>query len=211
MVVGGDFMDYSKYKKSRNLSWQILLNHNITSLPVQVSRICKNLGIAIISYSDGAELIYQLHLEEHCKESDGFIFQSCIFYNSECSVERQRFTVAHELGHILLHNGKGVYNREPSPTDIPIEQEANVFASRLLAPACVLWGMNIVTAEQISQICNISLTSAEFRMERMKLLYQREQDFISRYNKSCFLMSPLERQVYEKFYPYIQAHKSSLY
>lgn len=203
-------MDYSKYKKSRNLSWQILLNHNITSLPVQVSKICKNLGIPIVRYSKCAEIIKRFDLQDECT-NDGFTFENTIFFNDNCTVGRQRFTVAHELGHILLHGGKGVYNREPNPKDVLIEQEANVFASRLLAPACVLWGMNIVTAEQISQICNISLTSAEFRMERMKLLYQREQDFISRYNKSCFLMSPLERQVYEKFYPYIQAHKSSLY
>ncbi len=52
-------------------------------------------------------------------------------------------SLAHELGHCLMHNGNGLYNHEPSETDNPIEQEANVFASRILAPACVLWGIGV--------------------------------------------------------------------
>lgn len=202
-------IDYSKYKKSRNLSWQLLLDNNIRELPVQVSRICKNLGIPIISYSNGANLIRQMNLDKLCDESDGFTFSNSIFYNSNCSVARQRFTVSHELGHILLHDGQGFYNREPNPHDNPIEQEANVFASRLLAPACVLWGLKIRKPEQIAEVCNISIASAKFRMERLNLLYKREQDFICKYNKSCFLQSPFERQLFENFSKYIKNHKFS--
>lgn len=202
MVVGGDFMDYSKYKKSRNLSWQILLNHNITSLPVQVSIICQNLGIPIVSYSDGAEIIKRFDLQDECT-NDGFTFENTIFFNDNCTVGRQRFTAAHELGHILLHDGKGIYNREPNSKDIPIEQEANVFASRLLAPACVLWGLHITTAEEISNICDISITAAQFRLQRLMQLYQREREYIDKYGKSCFLMSSLEQQVFNNFKKYI--------
>lgn len=59
-----------------------------------------------------------------------------IFVSSNVSRARQRFTTAHELGHILLgHVGRyKLVNREPDPRDTPIEQAANVFASRLLAP-----------------------------------------------------------------------------
>jgi Zn-dependent peptidase ImmA (M78 family) len=92
---------------------------------------------------------------------------------------------------------EGLYNREPSPSDNPIEHEANVFASRLLAPACVLWGLGVTTPEQISEICGISLTAAEFRMERMDVLYKRNK----------FLISLLERRVYERFLPYISKNK----
>ena len=119
-------------------------------------------------------------------------------------IPRQRFTIAHELGHILLHGGNGLYNREPSESDNPIEQEANIFASRLLAPACVLWGLGVTSAQQISELCNISLQSAEFRMRRMNELYEREKRFLNMYNKSCFLISELERKVYRQFSEYIQ-------
>lgn len=200
-------MDYSKYKKSRNLSWEVLIQHNITSLPVRVSTICKTLKIPIVSYQDGYQILEKTNQLKQCENSDGLSFGGAIFYNQNCSIGRQRFVVAHELAHNLLHNGRGIYNREPSENDNPIEQEANVFASRLLAPACVLWGLGITNAQQISDICNISMQAAEFRMKRMNELYEREQDFIHRYGKSCFFLSPDERKVYEQFSNYIQNHK----
>ena len=197
-------MDYKKYQKSRDLSWQILLDHDITCLPVKVSGICKAMQFNVASYANSTELFSRLDLQKNANNSDGFTFQNVIFYNDQCSIPRQRFTVAHELGHILLHGGNGLYNREPSESDNPIEQEANVFASRLLAPACVLWGLGVTSAQQISELCNISLQSAEFRMKRMNELYEREKHFLNMYNKSCFLMSELERKVYIQFSEYIQ-------
>lgn len=200
-------MNYSKYQKSRDLSWEVLIKNNISELPVKVSGICSHMDIKVISYSAGKSLIDRLNMQRLIKSSDGFTYGGAIFYNDGCSVARQRFTVAHELGHILLHGGHGVYNREPCENDNPIEQEANVFASRLLAPACVLWGLGIANAQQISDFCNISRQSAEFRMKRMQELYNRESGFLKKYKKSCFLTSPLERAVYSQFFDYISSHK----
>ena len=112
---------------------------------------------------------------------------------------RQRFTCAHELGHIILgHVGRyDLVCREPAPGDNPIEQAANVFASRLLAPACVLWGCGVQSAEDIAQLCDISRAAAEFRWSRMQELYRRQR----------FLTSPLERLVYAQFENYIKGHR----
>ena len=49
----------------------------------------------------------------------------CVFLNRGQPADRQRFTLAHELGHIIMH-------RLPSPE---MEDEANAFASALLMPA----------------------------------------------------------------------------
>lgn len=49
----------------------------------------------------------------------------CIFLNGNQPADRMRFTLGHELGHIVMH-------RVPSPT---MEDEANAFASALLMPA----------------------------------------------------------------------------
>lgn len=200
-------MQYEKYQKSRDLAWQILINQNISSLPVKISDICKSMHIRVISYSKGREHIKNFDTYACPESNDGFTFQDAIFYNEKCSIPRQRFTVAHELGHILLHNGKGIYNREPSETDNPIEHEANVFASRLLAPACVLWGIGVTNARQISEMCDISMQSAKFRMKRLNELYEREKDFMQKYGYSCFLLSPLEKAVYEQFHLYISKNK----
>lgn len=200
-------MEYSKYKSSRDISWQILINQNISSLPVKVTDICKSMHIRVISYSKGCQYIKNFNSYAHPESNDGFTYQNSIFYNEQRTVQRKRFTVAHELGHILLHNGNGLYNREPSQNDNPIEHEANIFASRLLAPACVLWGLGVTNAHQISEICDISMQSAEFRMKRLNDLYDREKDFMLKYGKSCFLLSPLERAVYEQFRNYINKYK----
>lgn len=200
-------MDYSRYQKSRDLSWEILRKCNVTELPVKISDICKFMHIKVVSYEAGQDIIDRFNLQPTAQNNDGYTFQGVIFYDNKCSVARQRFTVAHELGHCLLHNGNGLYNREPADNDNPVEQEANVFASRILAPACVLWGLGVTTAKQISEICNISTPAAEFRLSRMQELYQREQQFILRYGKSCFLQSSLEHSVYNQFRDFIHQNK----
>ncbi len=183
-------MHYSEYKISRDLAWEVLIKENVTALPISVSSICKNMGIAIKLYEP---------MDGNSGESTIIDGKAVIFVNQYDSHERQRFTAAHELGHILLgHVGKyELVNREPSNEDNPIERAANIFASRLLAPACVLWGCGCKTAKDISRLCHISNQAAQFRAERMEILYKR----------SAFLKSPLEQKVYSNFMQYIQHNK----
>jgi len=148
------------------------------------------MGIAV-KYYEGAD------------ESDGQSMmlegKPLILVSRNKPVPRQRFTAAHELGHILLgHVGRGgLVNREPSLADNPLEREANVFASRLLAPACVLWGCGVQSENDIMELCGISRQAAAFRWQRVQLLLARDR----------FLSSPLERQVYEQFKDYIASHR----
>ena len=184
-------MNYKLYKKSRDLSWKVILQEEIEELPVNVSALCRNMGIDVRLY-------------EPTDQNSGYstlVPEGAIIYVSKLEpIRRQRFTAAHELGHILngdLGKHKRVNRGEPSPDDNPIEQAANVFASRLLAPACVLWGIGVQSAKEISELCNISMPAAEFRWERMKELYQRDK----------FLTSPLEREVYNRFSDFIEKYR----
>lgn len=194
-------MNYDDYKRARDLSWRVLLNTGTRELPVKVSRICRRYGVTLRSYQVGAPLIRELGLEAQCDISDGFTVRSgdryYVFYNMEQPPGRVRFTIAHELGHVLLcHLGDGehtVYNRESSSEDALEEHTANVFASRLLAPACVLHALGAVTPEQIAAVCDISMAAARFRAGRMGMLEQRGK----------YGSSPLERQVLAQFQPYI--------
>ncbi len=70
-----------------------------------------------------------------------------IFYNGSARPERRRFTIAHELGHFVLHRAQppeGGFNCDKSSvysgsdTMAVIEREANDFASNLLMPGDVL-------------------------------------------------------------------------
>ena len=133
-----------------------------------------------------------------------------IFYDDQMPVSRQRFSAAHELGHILLHDPHGatVYNREPSPNDNPIESEANIFASRLLAPLCVLHYMDVQSPEEIAKLCEISHTAAQIRWERLVLIRERDEAFRKTRGKGCFLLSPAERKVFRRFERYIKTYQT---
>ncbi len=184
-------MNYKDYQKSRDLAWEILLRERVRALPVDVLEICRRLGIAVRQY------------DEPRPEGDGFSTivggVPHIFIQAGKSRQRTRFTLAHELGHILLgHVGRyELVNREPSPEDAPVEQAANGFAARLLAPACVLWGCKVTSAAEIASLCDISPAAAGYRWERMQLLLSRGK----------FLTSPLERKVYRRFGKYIKTNR----
>src|SRR3954470_12225656 len=63
---------------------------------------------------------------------------SIVWVNGDQVVERQRFTVAHELGHVRCgHAGTAVDTNETifGGSHDPREVEANAFAAELLAPA----------------------------------------------------------------------------
>ena len=189
-------MNYNDYQNARDVAWKILLDCGVRRLPVDLNEICKQLGVRVRRYADVRRL------SDAALQADGLTFFSwgkpVILYNQDRAPMRIRFTIAHELGHLVLgHVAPGqrtTVNREPSSTDNPTETAANQFAARLLAPACVLWGLDIHTSEEISELCHISQQAAEFRAERMAVLYQRGK----------FLASPLERRVYEQFLPFIK-------
>ena len=208
-------MNYTQYKNARTASWQALLDCGITELPVSVTEVCQKNNILLSSYEKSRDVIRAAGLTDHMENNDGFslYLSGCyfIFYDGSRPNTRCRFTVAHELGHILLGHFDDprqktpytVLNREPSDADRPLERAANVFASRLLAPACVLWALGVTTAEEIEALCGISWPSADFRLQRLNLLYDRDRAMTREKGRGCFLRSPLEQEVYKQFSPFI--------
>ena len=184
-------MNYREYQGARDMAWRILLREGICALPVGIVGLCGRLGIAVQGYTPQDQ-----------KEGFSVIMkgQPVIYVRRDRPKTRKRFTVAHELGHILLgHVGEYPLSRDPLPQDDPREKAANAFAVRILAPACVLWGCGVQTPEEIAALCGISLEAAAFRAGRLALLRQRNK----------FLTSPLERAVYEQFQPFITCHRQA--
>lgn len=196
-----NYKDYQHYKQARDAAWRILIDCQIKELPVPLNVVYKQLGIRIFSYVDASQFILDLGLKPMLSKTDGLSLYNedtpVVLFDQSLPIGRKRFTIGHELGHIILRHVKPgqitIKNREPAPNDDPFETVANQFAARLLAPACVLWGLNIHTPEEISRLCHISITAARFRAERMEVLYKRGK----------FLTSPLERQVFEQFHDFI--------
>lgn len=193
----GDFLNYLSYQQSRDAAWKMLVDCDIRTLPVNVGAICKRCGYKLYAYSRNEELLKGSGLHEQSRMTDGFSVRSgtgyAIFYNDTKPVPRQRFTVAHEIGHIVLGEYT-VINREPTPHDDPLETQANQFAARLLAPAYVLHELRAFTPERISELCDISMQAARFRADRIKTLEQRQR----------YLSHPLERAIAKQFAQFIK-------
>jgi Zn-dependent peptidase ImmA (M78 family) len=127
-------------KQIRDLIESLLTRHKITRAPVPVDKIARELGI-------------QLKLDKVDADLSGFIVrakgkQVFIGANKSHHPNRQRFTIAHELGHYFLHEGHNVHldegraaftvnlrNSESSKGEDNDEREANLFAAELLMPA----------------------------------------------------------------------------
>jgi len=188
-------LTYGIYKGLRDAAWQCLIDHKVDKLPVDVVGIARESGIRVIKNSAVGEL---QESESGLSFFDGK--QWYIVYDDTNTIERCRFTVAHELGHIFLGHEmiKGYVARTSLAGIKPdIEREADMFASRILCPSCVLWSLDLHTPEEISRFCKVSYTAAKIRAERMAVLYERQK----------FLTSPLERKVLWNFKEYIKSVK----
>lgn len=194
-------MSYRDYQNTRNASWKILLDCGIDSLPVNINAICRSLGVRVFSYDEGAEIIERAHLYRIVRHANGVAFYlhntPVILFDETRDKHSIRFTAAHELGHIVLGHVKPVgvttVHHGPEWSAVPEEKAANQFAVRMLAPACVLWGLDIHTPEEIMELCQITRPAAEYRAKRMAVLYQRQK----------FLTSSLEQELYRQFQSFI--------
>lgn len=186
---------YGLYKKARDASWQALIDNKIDSLPVDIIKVANDNGITLLKNSNAHEL--------RAGESGISIYDGdewfIIYDDSIDNLGHRRFTVAHELGHIFLgHPLIAGFHKRSIGINVPsTENEANIFASRFLAPACALWGLGLRSAADIARVCELSHEAAEIRAERMVELYKRGK----------FLTSPLEKQVFEQFKGFIEENR----
>lgn len=197
------------YKNSRDVAWRILIENHISSLPISVHKLCQSEHIRLVTYREGRKIIEKLNLEGNTIGNDAFSMARIIFYDDTKQLARQRFSVAHEIGHIILHESTTatVMNREIASNDNPMETEANIFASRLLAPICVIHYLNLNSPQEIAESCNISITAATIRYERLRIIRERDVKMRASHGYGCFLLSPLERQVYKNFERFITKHR----
>lgn len=121
--------------KIREKVEQLLSRNKISKPAVPVERIAKSLKLTVRKAPLDSDLSGAL------VRSDG---EAYIGVNSRHHPNRQRFTIAHELGHFVLHNGMKLHvdddfrvnwrDGDSSRAVSPEEMEANRFAAELLMP-----------------------------------------------------------------------------
>jgi len=120
----------------------------IHSFPINCDDIIRKIGYKAVTYQEYAGNDKALYIELMQTSGDAFIIrrERMLYYNATADRRRQVFSKAHELGHIVLVTND--------------EDEADDFASNLLAPRPVIFAKQLKTAEQISQTFGISISAA---------------------------------------------------
>lgn len=123
-------------RSAEKYSEKLLNEYSIISPPIDIEKIAKNLNINIQYEPFDGELSGLLIIDEK-KDI------TAIGVNSTYPKNRQRFIIAHEIGHYLLHRKHGTYidttikynlKRDISFKEHYEEVEANMFALSILIP-----------------------------------------------------------------------------
>ena len=133
----------------------IYSDYDIKSFPLDLERICRLLGVALIPYSECGPEAKDLLLK---KTKKGFFVRGthesapAIYYNDYMvSVGEMRYTIAHEIKHY-------VYDECADDTDS--DDLADYFARFFLCPIPYLIVKGIHSQDDIKSHCNVSLTAA---------------------------------------------------
>jgi Zn-dependent peptidase ImmA (M78 family) len=152
-------------------------------LPIPIEIIARSQKVDVIPYELGDEVSGMLVIN---KDS------GVIGYNSKHSKGRQRFTIAHEFGHYILHRSlkelfvdkdfiviKYRSNKEYSAIEMKHEREANAFAASILMPEHLIKAeiekkeMKMLTEneliEKLANIFEVSVPAMTFRLSELNI------------------------------------------
>lgn len=149
-----------RYEEIKKIVVELFTELNLYDVPIDCFKICEMLGIVVIKYSDVKE-----EKRKACKEfsKDGFCMEIekngqsvfYIYYDDSMYDRRIRFTIMHEIGHIVL------YHTEHSDL---AESEADFFARYSLAPPPIIHEYKPEDYYELANIFQISLECAMYAM-----------------------------------------------
>ena len=171
-------MEPRRESEIESVALNVLDDVGETRFPVDVVRAAQALNISV----------YDAQFED--PSISGAIKKSShggkLWINRFDSAVRQRFTMAHEIGHWVLHMHPGDEWSEPqSLVDVELvewrrdsvwngsdkEQEANRFAAAFLMPLPWLDALRLAQpdwpASKFADVCGVSLGAMRIRLERM--------------------------------------------
>ena len=150
-------------------------------VPVPMIRLARKNGLAI----------YEIDLKKELDGASGLLTKDkekgwVIAIHSGDTGTRKRFTIAHELGHYLLHkkddsysaidvfeNGDTFFRSDgyKSEKERKEEREANFFAASLLMPEeRVRAAYKVFTTEEMAENFAVSASSMTYRLQNLGLL-----------------------------------------
>lgn len=161
----------ANYSRATSEARKLLAKYKFTKPPFDPEFIAQNEGINVVYATFNGEISKQL--AGYSEAANGRIV-----INRDLHTNRKTYTIAHELGHHVLHkdylDDDGAYQVFPRMQSYsglpkpPEEQEADAFAAELLVPLSVL--KNYADCASPSELAQMFLVSREVILNRMKWL-----------------------------------------
>ncbi len=173
-----------RYEEIKSIIGEFLEDYGVSKIPVDVFGLARKMKIKLVLASK--------LLEKHPKKIDEYVLfkypNSFLYYDPDnqqfaiyiddvgCRKKRQRFSLAHELMHIVLgHTEQNEQN----------ETEANFGAIYLLTPTSLVLVMPkedaLLLPETVSKLFDVSLTAAlvavRYNLQRLSLLNLKEKEY----------------------------------
>lgn len=199
-----------RYTRTKKIALEFIVREGLCGLPVEPKEIALRHHWKIEEVGDIAKDLYCSHeyvLKRFVKSKDGAAYYcDCtdeykIVINEKIrSRGRIRWTLMHEIGHIVLNHLKD-YNKATITRGLNadeydvLEKEAHYFAGQILAPPVILYKLNVHSVVKLKNICSLSDEAAAIR-------YSYLIDWI---NKGKIL--PIEQNIISQFYNFIYKKK----
>lgn len=143
------------YEKLDEDAIKLRIDYGFFEYSIDVFKLAQCIGITLIPYSSLTKK-QQLVINATSDLNDGFTvmrhrngeWDFLTYYNDDLPLVRQRFTIAHEIKHVLY--------REENPTEKD-EALADHFARALLAPSCLV--MFLMENHNLLELCDFFNTS----------------------------------------------------
>ena len=134
-----------------------------------LTKVVEDNGIVVISFNFGTEKMDGLSMQTKDK-------QPLIFINKAISGDRQRFTLAHEVGHLVMHIGQRVSDFRD------VEKEAMQFAAELLVPASEFQKeaeyISLESLGDLKRYWKVSMGSLLFRVKELGLVTENRYRYL---------------------------------
>lgn len=145
------------------------LSAEFSSPPIPVLEIAERNGVDVVFADFG-------NLKDKVAGFCDFKEQK-LFVNDADPFSRQMFTMAHELGHWMLH--RSIFEADPERYPVlprfhepdmndPLEMEANSFAANLLVPERLLKPVRSAPVSALASTFGVSISMMEVRLKNVK-------------------------------------------
>lgn len=138
-----------QYKNNLEINEKVLEIYRqckITSFPIDCISVLTHYGLKIYTYSFLKEHNPRLYELSYKYSTDAFTYGNIIAYNDNKTKCRIRFSLMHELGHIVLNTTS--------------EDAADCFASNILAPRSLMYNLHCGNAEDVHNVFEMSYSAA---------------------------------------------------